>query len=102
MPKSSAICVIFITLKLDLNKNHMIHTAVVLTEHHRLLSLAAILDVFETANPICCSEGNLPFFGIVLVGKNTEMLCMSILKKFTGLTHKAYRDKFTGRKELSA
>lgn len=41
--------------------------AVLITNGHRLLSVAAILDVFESVNRFCRNDGNAPFFEINLV-----------------------------------
>jgi len=42
----------------------MIQLGVLLTKYHRLLSIAAILDVFETVNSFCMEEGGAPAFKI--------------------------------------
>jgi len=42
----------------------MIQLGVLLTKYHRLLSVAAILDVFETVNSFCVEEGGAPSFKI--------------------------------------
>ncbi len=51
----------------------MVQLAILLTTQHRLLSLAAILDVFETVNSFYTEEGQDPFFQIDLV--NAGGLC---------------------------
>src|SRR5690606_21636686 len=46
--------------------------SVLLTKGYRLLSLAAIVDVFETANRFLESEGKAAFFDLHMVGKDKE------------------------------
>jgi len=51
---------------------------IVLTREHRLLSVAAILDVFETVNRFYKEEGHSPFFTIELVHTgNVELTAFS-------------------------
>lgn len=45
----------------------MVQLGVLLTQYHRLLSVAAILDVFETVNGFYEEEGHPPFFKIHVV-----------------------------------
>ncbi|RFM25668.1 helix-turn-helix domain-containing protein [Deminuibacter soli] len=45
----------------------MIHLGILLTQHHRLLSVAAMLDLFETANEFCAAEGCDEHFEITLL-----------------------------------
>ena len=40
---------------------------ILLTQEHRLLSVAAMLDVFETVNKFYAEEGKPPFFDITLL-----------------------------------
>ncbi len=40
---------------------------ILLTQEHRLLSVAAMLDVFETVNKFYAEEGKAPFFDITLL-----------------------------------
>lgn len=51
---------------------------VVLAKHHRLLSLAAILDVFDTVNRFLKVEGKASFFEITLVGEDRASLPESV------------------------
>ncbi len=50
----------------------MIQLGLLITHKHRLLSVAAILDVFESVNSFCESEGAPPFFNITLFSPNKE------------------------------
>jgi transcriptional regulator GlxA family with amidase domain len=53
--------------------------SILYTDGHRLLSLAAILDVFQTLNQFYIEDGLLPFFNIQLVGTtHTPLLPDSI------------------------
>lgn len=45
----------------------MIHLGILLTKQHRLLSVAAILDVFETANRFYKEDGGQPPFTITML-----------------------------------
>lgn len=45
----------------------MLQLGILLTQHHRLLSVAAMLDVFNTVNHFYTSQGQPAFFGITLV-----------------------------------
>lgn len=45
----------------------MIKLGILLTKHHRLISVAAILDVFESANRFSVQSGNDPCFAISLL-----------------------------------
>lgn len=45
----------------------MVQLGILLTNHHRLLSVAAMLDVFETVNRYYEADGYPPFFGIALL-----------------------------------
>jgi transcriptional regulator GlxA family with amidase domain len=45
----------------------MTQIGVLLTKYHRLLSIAAILDVFETVNKFYSEDGEQPFFSIHLL-----------------------------------
>lgn len=49
----------------------MIQLAILLTRHHRLLSVAALLDVFETANRFYSLSGKEPYFHITLATPGT-------------------------------
>jgi len=54
----------------------MVHIGILLTRQHRLLSVAAILDVFESVNRFYTEEGKEPFFAITMLGAgdaNTSM-----------------------------
>lgn len=46
----------------------MISLGILLTRQHRLLSLAAILDVFSFANQLAVKQGKSPCFSISLIG----------------------------------
>jgi len=50
----------------------MVQLGVLLTQYHRLLSVAAILDVFETVNGFYEEEGRAPFFRIHVVSDGTH------------------------------
>jgi len=50
----------------------MIETGLLLTKQHRLLSIAAILDVFETVNKFYISEGKPAHFNITLLHASDE------------------------------
>jgi transcriptional regulator GlxA family with amidase domain len=45
----------------------MIETGLLVTKQHRLLSIAAILDVFETVNKMFCHSGQEPPFNVTLL-----------------------------------
>ena len=45
----------------------MITLGLLLTKEHRLLSVAAILDVFESVNRFCARDGKAPYFDIHVV-----------------------------------
>ncbi len=46
--------------------------SILMTHHHRLLSLAAIIDTFETANRFLAEEGQEPMFELQMVGGDTQ------------------------------
>lgn len=46
----------------------MLELGILLTKHHRLLSVAAILDVFESVNKFYKAKGDPAFFDINLIG----------------------------------
>ncbi len=48
--------------------------SVLVTKGHRLLSLAAIIDVFETANRFLESEGKYAFFDIQMIGSGDKSI----------------------------
>ena len=50
----------------------MVQLGVLLTQYHRLLSVAAILDVFETVNGFYEEEGHPPFFKIHMVNDGSH------------------------------
>src|SRR4051812_27455029 len=50
----------------------MVQLGVLLTQYHRLLSVAAILDVFETVNSFYEEEGRPPFFSIAIVNDGSH------------------------------
>ena len=50
----------------------MIQLGVLLTKYHRLLSIAAILDVFETVNSFSVEEGGEPSFKIHVLNAGEE------------------------------
>jgi transcriptional regulator GlxA family with amidase domain len=50
----------------------MIKLGVLLTKYHRLLSIAAILDVFESVNGFCAEDGEAPAFAIHVVNADGE------------------------------
>ena len=52
----------------------MVQLGVLLTQYHRLLSVAAIMDVFETVNGFYEEEGRAPFFKIHVVNDGTHPL----------------------------
>ncbi|HWB24700.1 MAG TPA: helix-turn-helix domain-containing protein [Chitinophagaceae bacterium] len=52
----------------------MIQLGILLTKQHRLLSVAAILDVFETVNKFYEDAGKQPFFTIALFTADSETL----------------------------
>lgn len=57
--------------------------AVLLTQHHRLLSLAAILDVFDSVNRFYQEDGNNPFFDISLLGTDSAMISKELQNKYS-------------------
>lgn len=59
----------------------MVQLALLVTKNHRLLSVAAILDVFESVNRFYESQGQSPFFAIKL---------LSLLPKSSEVTFGAY------------
>jgi len=50
----------------------MVQLGVLLTQYHRLLSVAAIIDVFETVNNFYEEEGRPPFFKIKLLNAGSH------------------------------
>ena len=50
----------------------MVQVGVLLTQYHRLLSVAAILDVFETVNSFYEEDGHAPFFRIAVVNDGSH------------------------------
>jgi len=50
----------------------MIQLGVLSTKYHRLLSIAAILDVFETVNSFCVEEGGAPTFKIHVLNADDD------------------------------
>ena len=50
----------------------MVHVGVCLTQYHRLLSVAAILDVFESVNAFYEEDGHPPAFRIAIVNDGTQ------------------------------
>ncbi|CAN5439460.1 helix-turn-helix domain-containing protein [soil metagenome] len=46
----------------------MVQLGILLTQHNRLLSVAAILDVFESVNRFYRLDGETPFFNINIIG----------------------------------
>jgi transcriptional regulator GlxA family with amidase domain len=56
--------------------------AVLITQHHRLLSLAAILDVFDSVNRFYKDEEKPPFFEIELIGNDRDMVSRELQRKY--------------------
>lgn len=56
--------------------------AVLITQHHRLLSLAAILDVFDAVNRFYAEEDKPSFFEIELIGNDPDMVSRELQQKF--------------------
>ena len=52
----------------------MVQLGVLLTQYHRLLSVAAILDVFETVNSFYEEDGRPPFFRIHVLSDGSHSL----------------------------
>lgn len=50
----------------------MVQLGLLITNRHRLLSVAAILDVFESVNIFCQGAGQEPFFNITLFSPEKE------------------------------
>jgi transcriptional regulator GlxA family with amidase domain len=68
----------------------MTQLGVLLTKYHRLLSIAAILDVFETVNGFFMEEGELPAFKIHLLDAGdapADSYSGYPIKKLTHETH---------------
>lgn len=56
---------------------------VLLTKHHRLLSVAAIIDVFETVNTYLQEEGKEKLFDIHLIGWDKKIALPDNFQKYT-------------------
>lgn len=56
--------------------------AILLTQGHRLLSLAAIVDVFETVNSFLEAEGKEKMFEIGLIGNNKDISLAENLRRY--------------------
>lgn len=57
--------------------------SVLITQKHRLLSLVAITEVFNTANTIFEAQGKSPFYNVQLVGLESDMLLPDGLDHYT-------------------
>ena len=71
----------------------MVQLGILLTQHHRLLSVAAMLDVFETVNRYYEGDGKSAFFEISLLHP-----CNSIPPAYSG--HPVYALKEAPRQTL--
>lgn len=56
---------------------------ILLTKHHRLLSVAAIIDVFETVNTYLQEEGKEKLFDIHLIGWDKKIALPDNFQKYT-------------------
>ncbi len=63
---------------------------ILLSDHYRLLSVAAILDVFESVNQFYVAEGKQPAFEISLYNSNAERGTKAI--EFNGYTVRSIHD----------
>lgn len=64
-------------------RNNMLNLAVLLTAQYRLLSVAAILDVFETVNSLQKADGKEPLFNIALLQTGDHLPKASYFDKYT-------------------
>lgn len=64
-------------------KKYMLNLAVLLTAQYRLLSVAAILDVFETVNSFSKADGNEPLFNISLLHAGAQQPKADYFDKYT-------------------
>lgn len=61
----------------------MIRLSILLTQHHRLLSLVAIIDVFETVNRFYAKEGREKVFKISFIGISDQADLPEGLKEYS-------------------
>jgi transcriptional regulator GlxA family with amidase domain len=64
----------------------MINIALLLTNQHRLISTAAILDVFETVNSFYLADQETPFFNIQLVIADQDAVNVPHYGRYTTLS----------------
>lgn len=67
----------------NFEKNNFMKLYILLTKHHRLLSVAAIVDVFETANTFLQQDGKERLFDIHLIGTEKEVELPDNFKRYS-------------------
>lgn len=67
--------------------------SILITRGHRLLSLAAIVDVFETVNNYLKEDGKAPLFDIQLIGADREINLAENMKKYPCLFFSTVHEK---------
>jgi len=95
MPFLRGICDILLILSvLHLKKREdMIQLSILLTQHYRLLSLVAIIDVFETVNRFFTEESKEKAFEISLIGMTGQPDLPDNFKKYSYSTFTEIQEK---------